>query len=84
MPDNADSWEMYCLVRDQIRQGGMGDILSLDNGAVLATLALYEIEDPKRIFEDIMIMFNAEQEAVKSNRVKVEEIQTKKKQENRT
>jgi len=47
----------------------MGDVVSLDYNAVLSVLDLYNVEDKKDVFEDILIMFNTAREIERNKKV---------------
>jgi len=40
----------------------MGDVIGLDYSAVLKVLDLYKVEDTQKVFEDILLCWNIEQE----------------------
>ncbi len=63
--DNYKIWKMYSLCRDQVRLSGMGDLIGLDNNAVIKILELYG--EGQKMFEDIQVLFNIEQEYKNEN-----------------
>lgn len=60
---------MYGLVQNQLHLSSMGDVVSLDYNAVLSVLDLYNVEDKKDVFEDILIMFNTAREIERNKKV---------------
>lgn len=61
MPENEQTFYTYGLVRNQINITGMGDVIGLDYNSVISTIKLYDIANPRQIFEDIIYLFNEEQ-----------------------
>lgn len=60
---NKEIFNMYALIRNQLRVTPMGDIMGLDYGAVLHTIKLYV--NPKRVrhmFELMLLCNRIEQE----------------------
>lgn len=67
--DNRLSMEMYALVANQLRVSPMGEVFALDYNAIWSTLDRYKIENQKDVFEDIIILFNTEQEIERNKKV---------------
>jgi len=64
---NAEVWNIYLLVRDQVRMTSMGDIIGLDHVAVLDIIKLYVATDNvKETFEHVLECFNIERELTKN------------------
>ena len=59
---NNEVVDMYLRVRNQVRLSSMGDVIGLDYSAVLKVLDLYKVEDTQKVFEDILLCWNIEQE----------------------
>lgn len=61
--DNVEIWDIYSLVRGQLRLAPMGEVIGLDYKAVLDIVKLYFAADEVReIFESIIKCFQIEQE----------------------
>jgi len=60
---NVETYNIYLLVRNQVRVSPMGEIISLDHKAVLDDIKLYaKDKDVKTIFENVLNCFQIEQE----------------------
>jgi len=59
--ENREVVEMYNLVRTQYLLTPMGDVFGLNYAAVKAILDLYEVKNPKQMFEDILLCWKIEQ-----------------------
>jgi len=63
---NVEFYNIYSLVRNQIRVAPMGDVIGLDHTAVLNDIELYVTADKvKETFESVLMCFNTEQEFLK-------------------
>lgn len=63
---NATIWNIYALVRNQVRLSSMGDLIDLDHTAVLGDIGLYFAAGKvKETFEDVLECFSIEREFVK-------------------
>ena len=63
---NVIVYDIYALVRNQVRVSPMGDVIDLDHRAVLDDIKLYvAADDVKETFENILMCFNIEREFVK-------------------
>lgn len=60
---NVETYDIYLLVRNQVRLSPMGEIIGLDYNAVLNVIKLYIKDDNvKMIFENVLNCFQIEQE----------------------
>jgi len=60
---NIIIWNLYSLVRNQVRVSSMGDLIDLDHKAVLDDIKLYvPIDNIKEVFEGVLQCFNIERE----------------------
>lgn len=60
---SVDKYNIYLLVRNQVRLAPMGEIIDLDHTAVLRDIELYVGPDEvKKIFEFVVKCFNIEKE----------------------
>ena len=62
MSENEEVVKLYWMVRTQVKLSPMGDIIGIDHSAVMNILKLHEIEDKRRMFDEILACFNIEQE----------------------
>jgi len=63
---NTEVWDMYLLVRNQIKLAPMGEIIGLDYGAVLDTIKLYATnDDVKKLFEQMLCCHRIEEELMR-------------------
>lgn len=64
--ENVEIWDIYLLVRNQVKVTPMGDIIGLDYVAVLDVIKLYFVADEiKRVFESVLECFSIEMELTK-------------------
>lgn len=64
--ENVEIWNIYLLVRGQVKITSMGDIIGLDYVAVLDVIKLYFAADEvKRVFESVLECFSIERELIK-------------------
>ena len=64
--ENIEIWNVYLLVRNQVKLTPMGDIIGLDYVAVLDVIKLYFVADEiKRGFESVLECFSIERELIK-------------------
>lgn len=60
---NVETYNIYLLVRNQVRLSPMGEIIGLDHNAVLSDIELYaKDDDVKTVFEKVLNCFQIEQE----------------------
>ena len=60
---NVKAWDIYSLVRNQVRVAPMGEIIGLDHNAVLGDIKLYvDANEIKKTFEGVLECFHIEQE----------------------
>ena len=60
---NIEVWNIYSLVRDQVRVAPMGEIIGLDHVGVLGDIKLYVAADKvKETFEQVLMCYQLEQE----------------------
>ena len=63
---NEIFYNIYSLVRNQIRVTPMGDVIDLDHRAVMYDIELYvDADKVKETFENILMCFSIEQEYLK-------------------
>ncbi len=63
---NTESWNIYLLVRSQVRVTPTGDIIDLDFAAVLEVIKMYaDIDKVKGMFESVLRCFQIERELTK-------------------
>lgn len=63
---NTFLYNIYTIVRSQVRVSPMGDPIALDYGAVLSTIKLYVTTNKvKEAFEYVLTCFNIEMEFVR-------------------
>lgn len=64
--ENFEIWNIYLLVRNQVKVTPTGDIIGLDHNAVLGDIKLYFAADEvKKVFESVLECFNIERELIK-------------------
>ena len=64
--ENVEIWNIYLLVRNQVKVTPMGDIFGLDYVAVLDVIKLYFVADEiKRVFESVLECFDIERDLTK-------------------
>lgn len=60
---NVVFYNMYSLVRNQVRVSSIGDLIDLDYAAVLNTIKLYvDADGIKKTFERVLECFDIERE----------------------
>jgi len=63
---NIEFYNIYSLVRNQVKVTSMGDVIDLDYGAVLDVIKLYTTVDKfKEVFEMVRECFRIERELAK-------------------
>jgi len=60
---NIVFYDIYLLVRNQVKVTPMGEVIDLDHKAVLGDIELYVAADKvKKTFENVLMCFNIERE----------------------